>query len=227
LAGKAAEFTVNVNEVQKAEKAEVNDEFAKKFNFENLDALRDAIKANLLDTYEQSARIKIKKQLFDALDKEISFDVPPSMFDFEFNSIWRNVEQAKKEGDESLLAKSEEELRAEYSKIAKRRVKLGIFLSEIATKNTLTVTKEDLSRAISEQAKQFPGNEGMLYQFYQKNPEQLQQLHGPIMEEKAVDFIIEKAKINEKKISAEELMKDEDDAEDDTVNDKVKKVANG
>lgn len=213
LAGKEAEFDTKVVEVQAPEIAEINDELAAQFGFEDLNALKEAIQKQIAGNYEQSSRIKVKKQLFDTLDEKITFDVPPSMFAYEFTSIWKNVEEAKTQGDEALKDKSDEELKEEYSKIATRRVKLGLLLSDIASKNSLKITREELSQAISEQAKQFPGNEGIIYNFYQKNPERLQELHGPIMEEKAVNFIIAKAKITEIKVSAETLLNDEEDEE--------------
>ncbi len=215
LAGKPAEFDVHVHEVQKGEKPEVNDELAKKFGFADLAALKDAIKAQINGGYEAQARVKIKKQLFDTLDEEVNFPVPQGMLDVEFNSIWEKLEQAKKEGDENIKSKSDGELRTEYMKIAERRVKLGIFLSDVASKNKLQVTQEELSRSVMEQARQFPGQEKAIFDFYKKNPQHLRELQGPILEEKAVDFIIGKAKVNTRTVSPEELnMEDEGEAAD-------------
>jgi trigger factor len=171
-----------------------------------------------------SARIKVKKQLFDALDEKTSFPIPACMYDAEFNSIWAKLEQAKKEGDEDIKKKSDDELRKEYGKIAERRVKLGIVLSNIALKNKLQVNQNELSQAVMEQARQYPGQERAIFEFYKKNPQQLQELRGPILEEKAVDFIIGKAKVTERKVSSEQLMS-EDDAEESGEEVKTKKKA--
>lgn len=211
LAGKPAQFAVHVHEVQVGERPEVNDEFAKKFGFNELDALKDAVRGQTLDEYEASARMKIKKQLFDELDEKAKFPVPQTMVDLEFKSIWEKLEQAKKEGDEALEGKSDDELRSEYGVIATRRVKLGILLSDIATKNKLQVTNEEVQRAVMQQAQQYPGQERAVFEFYKKNPQHLRELHGPILEEKAVDFIIAKAKVTERKVSPEEIMEEIDD----------------
>lgn len=211
LSGKPAEFDVHVHEILVGEKPEVNDEFGKKFGFEDLEALKKAIKDQLGGDHESMSRVKIKKQLFDDLDKRLTFAVPQCMFDAEFKAIWDKLEQAKKEGDEVISSKSDEQLREEYSKIAERRVKLGIALSHIAGQNKLQITQEELSRAIMQQAKQFPGQERAIFDFYQKNPQYLQELRGPIMEEKAVDLILSKAKVTELKVSQEELMKEIDE----------------
>ncbi|HEU5047746.1 MAG TPA: trigger factor [Rickettsiales bacterium] len=227
LSGKPAEFDVHVHEILKGEKPEVNDEFAKKFGFENLEGLKKAIKDQLGGDHESMSRVKIKKQLFDDLDKRLTFPVPQSMFDAEFKAIWDKLEQAKKEGDEAISSKSDEELRTEYTKIAERRVKLGIALSDIAAKNKLQITQEELSRAVMQQARQFPGQERAIFDFYQKNPQYLQELRGPIMEEKAVDLILGKAKVTERKVSQEELMKEiDEDAPAAEEKPKKKKAAN-
>ncbi len=226
LAGKDAEFDVHVHEVLKGEKAEVTDEFAQKFGFNDLAALRKAVTDQFTGDYEAASRSKMKKQLFDKLEKDTSFAIPQSMLDVEFNSIWDKLKQAQKEGDEALSGKSDDELRKEYTKIAERRVRLGILLSEIAQKNKIQINQDELSKAIMQQAKQFPGQERVIFEFYQKNPQHLQELRGPIMEEKSVDFILAKAKINERKVSHEELMSEEsEEAETSTKKPSKKKTA--
>lgn len=211
LAGKPAEFSVHVHEVQPGENPEVNDEFAKRFGFADLNGLKDAIKAQTQGEYEASARMKIKKQLFDSLDEKANFPVPQSMADLEFNSIWEKLQQAKQEGDETIKAKSDDDLRKEYTTIANRRVKLGILLSDVASKNKLQVTNEEVQRAVMQQAQQYPGQERAVFEFYKKNPQHLRELHGPILEEKAVDFIISKTKVTDRKVSSEEIMEEIDD----------------
>lgn len=222
LAGKPAEFAVHVHEIQTGESAVADDEFAKKFGFKDLAALKDSVKAQFAGDAEATARMKVKKELFDKLDEKTDFVVPACMFDAEFNSIWKSVEQAKKEGDEDLKDKSEETLRKEYTKIAERRVRLGILLSSIALKQGLKVTQNELSQAVMQQARQYPGQERVIFDFYKKNPQQLQELRGPILEEKAVDFIIGQAKVTERKVSRAELMDDSD--EENTSGQKVKET---
>lgn len=223
LAGKAAEFEVKVHEVNEAKAAEINDEFAKTVGFESVDKLKEAVNKQFEDDYGQVARTRMKKQLFDYLEENIRFGVPESMLDLEFKSIWERLQEARKEGDEELKGKSDAELETEYKRIAERRVRLGLILSDIGFKNKLTVSKEELSQALMQQARQFPGQEMKIYEYYQKNPAQLDDLRGPILEEKAVDFIISKSKINEKKVSVSELMASDEDAnEDDGAKNKKK-----
>jgi len=213
LAGQPAEFTVDIHEVRKSEKAEANDAFAKKLGFPDVAALRKAVQDQFTGDYESAARGHMKRRLFDLLEKECSFTVPQGMMDIEFNAIWEKIEQAKKDGDEALLAKSDNDLRDEYRKIADRRVKLGILLSDVAAKNKIQINQDELSRAVMQQASQYPGQEQRVFEFYQKNPQHLEELRGPILEEKAVDFIIEKTKVTERKVTREELMSDAEESE--------------
>lgn len=213
LAGKPAVFEVVVNEIYSKTLPTVDDEFAKGRGFADLRAMREAIRDQLMKEYNQVVRTKLKKQLFDHFDDELDFDLPPSMVDMEFKSIWERIEQAKKEGDKSLNERSDEELKEEYSQIAHRRVKLGIMLAEVGARNKIEVTREELSRAAMEQASMYPGQEQQVMEFFRKHPERMEDLRGPILEEKAVDFILGKVKYNDKKVSIEELVKDDDEDE--------------
>ena len=230
LAGVPAEFDVEIHEINKGFKEEANDEFAQKFGFETLEKLREAITAQFTGDYENAARVKVKKQLFDKLDELLKFEVPQGMFEHEFNSIWKQLEEAKKQGDQVAAGKSDDELRAEYTKIANRRVKLGILLSDLALKNNVQITQSELSSAIMQQARQFPGQEKIVFDHYKNHPEQLAELRGPILEEKVVDFIIGKVTIQTRKVAKEELLKDEDEvsekSEEATKPAKKKKAAN-
>lgn len=212
LAGQPATFDVKVHEVQEGEETPVNEDFAKKIGFKDLETLRKAIHDQIAGEYEAMSRSKVKKQLFDTLESQSSFEIPQGMVDLEFNSIWEKLQMAKKEGDESLLSRSDEDLKEEYSKIAERRVKLGILLSDIALKNNIQINQDELSRAVMQQASQFPGQERRIFEFYQKNPGHLEELRGPILEEKAVDFIISKAKVTERECTPEELAAEDDAA---------------
>ncbi len=206
LAGKDVEFAVTVKSVQEAKTPEINEEFATARGFANLAALHDAIRGQLISEFDRVVRDQMKKQLFDILEKKYTFDLPESMVEMEFNTIWERVKQSKAEGDESLVDKSDEELMKEYKQVANRRVALGILLAEVGTRNKIQVSREEISKAVMQQARQFQGQERMIIEFYQKNPDRLENLRGPILEEKAVDLILGKVKFNDAKLSLSELI---------------------
>jgi trigger factor len=212
LKGKDAVFEVKVHEVLEAKPVEINDEFAKEMGMENLEKLKEAISTQLSAEYDNVQRTKLKKALFDALDEKCKYDTPSSMVDAEFEVIWAQITQAKERGDsDPALDKPEKELREEYRAIAERRVRLGLFLADIGRKNDLEVTQEEISQAVMDHARQFPGQEQSVFEYYQKNPQNLEELRGPIIEEKSVDYILEQVKLKEKKVSIEELMADDEE----------------
>ncbi len=213
LAGAAATFDVTVHEVSYMHTPDVSDKMAEGFGFENLDKLKDAIREQLSEEFKRAARNKAKKQLFDVLDEKLTYPVPQGMLKLERESILKQVEEAKKAGDPELKDKSDDEIAKEYEKIAERRVKLGILLSDIGRSNNLQITREEISSAVMSQARNYPGQEEKVFEFYQKNPQQLDELRGPILEEKAVDFILSKVKRNPKPVSVEALMGEEEAAE--------------
>ena len=224
LAGAPVEFDIVVHEVLEAKNPEINDEFAKSVGFESLDTLKAAVREQINGDYGTYARSKLKKQLFDWLEANTSFPIPQGMYDLEFKSIWDKLMEAKSQGDESLN-KSDDELKAEYGKIATRRVRLGILLAEVGRKNNLQVTKEELTKAVLEQAKMFPGQEKKVFDFYRENPHQVDDLRGPILEDKAVDFILSKASFTERKVNLAELTSPEDISESSSDEGKKKKPA--
>lgn len=211
LAGQPATFDVTVHEVGYFHVPEVNDKLAENLGFENLEKLKEAVKEQIGAEYGRMARAKAKKQLFDALDTATTFEIPSKMGTFEFDTIWKQVQEAKKAGDPELKDKSEAELKKEYEKIANRRVRLGILLSEVGRANNLQISREELSAAVMEQARQYPGQEDKVFEFYRKNPAQVDELRGPILEEKAVDFILSKVTRTKKPITIDALMGDEDE----------------
>jgi len=219
VAGKMAEFEVKVHEVLKSEPAVVDEEFAKARGFADLRALRETVRVQLIKEYDSVVRNQLKKELFDVLEEEYNFELPESMVEMEFNTIWERVQQAKEQGDETLADKSEDELREEYRGIAKRRVKLGILLAEVGSRSKIQISRDELSRAVMQQASQFPGQEKQIFEFYQKNPDRVEDLRGPILEEKAVDLILGKVKYNDTKTALDAL------AESDESEDKPKKKA--
>lgn len=203
LAGKAANFDVNIKEVLQPKLPDINDDFAKEVGFEDLNTLKDAIKEQIQKDYKELARSKIKKELFDALDVAYAFETPKAMVDLEFDSLWKQVEQG---GKAEFGEKSEEELKDEFRKMSERRVRLGILLAETGRLHNIEVGADELRRAIYDQARMYPGQERQIIEFYQKNRESVDRLKGPILEEKVVDFILEKVKIEEKQVPAKELV---------------------
>lgn len=214
LAGKPSEFEVKVNAVLNKETPKIDDEFAKARGLSSLETLKDAVKTQLQREYESVVRTRLKKQLFDVLEDKVDFDLPEGMLKMEFDSIWQRLKQAQAEGDETLAGKKDEELKEEYEAIAARRVKLGIFLAEISNRNKLQVSREELGRAAMQQASQFPGQEMRVMEFYKNNPDRLEDLRGPILEEKAVDFILTKVGYTDTPMSIDALNKAEDDDAD-------------
>ena len=214
LAGMPAVFDVTVQEVHRIHLPDIDDAFAVSLGFKDLENLRGAVRQQIDFEYKNAARTKAKKQLFDALDKSVKFQVPPQMLAAEAESIMQQVLEAKKAGDPELKDKSDEALKAEYDIISERRVRLGLLLSELARTNNLQITREELSAAVMGQARNYPGQEDKIFEFYRKNPKEVEELKGPILEEKAVDFILGKVKRPTKKVTVEELMNDEDDAEE-------------
>lgn len=206
LAGKETSFAVHVKEIHDKAAPEIDDAFAKDRGLANLQTLRDAVKNQLSMEYDQLVRRALKKELFDALEDKCDFTLPQGMVEAEFNAIWQRLEEARKQGDPSLADKSDDELKKEYRTIAERRVKLGLLLADIGYRHKIAVTNEELNRAVMQQASQFPGQEKKVIDFYRNNPERAEDLRGPILEEKAVDFILNKVKYHDKKVTLEELI---------------------
>ncbi|PHR61504.1 MAG: trigger factor [Robiginitomaculum sp.] len=212
LAGKEAVFETEVLEVQGAKDAEIDDEFAKKFGMDDLAALREAVSKQAEGELEQQSAMKLKRAILDELDKKHKFDLPPKMVEAEFANIWAQVEKEKEAGqlDEDDAKKSEKKLKADYMKIAERRVRLGLVLAEIGAKAEIQITNEELQQSIVAEARRYPGQEQQVIEFYQKNPEAVAQMRAPIFEEKSVAFIIENAKVTDKTVSRDELFEDDD-----------------
>jgi trigger factor len=205
LAGKDAVFKCTVKEIREFVDKPADDELAKKSNFENLDAMRKAVGDRIGQDYAQISRSMIKRQLLDKLAESHKFAVPEGLVEGEFNAIWQRLEQAKK-NDEKLEG-DEEKLRKEYRDIAERRVRLGLLLADVGRSNSIEVTPEELNQAVMREAMRYPGQERQVLEFYGKNAELKEQLRAPIFEEKTVDFILELAKVTEKVVTPEELMK--------------------
>jgi trigger factor len=215
LAGKKALFKVDIKELRCFKTPEINDDFAKIFGMESLEKLKEAIKSELEKEYSHISRTHAKRALLDTLAEEYTFEVPEGMVELEFNAIWNQFEQAKKSGklDEEEKNKPEDDLKKEYRDIAKRRVRLGLLLAEIANLNKVTLTQEDLTNAIMAEAHRYPGQEKMVFEYYQKNPQALDAIKAPLFEEKVIDFILSTAKVNEKVVTAKDLYEYDPDAQ--------------
>lgn len=213
LAGKFAVFDVTVKEVRRGLEAEVDDSLATKLGLESLDKLREAAQSQLMAEFARASRAHLKRALLDALDTSHSFELPPGMVEAEFKQIWAQVEQDIKSGNlaDEDKAKSEDELREEFRRIAERRVRLGLVLSEFGRVNKVEVTQEEMNRAVVAQARQYPGQEKRIFEIYRNNPDAVAQLRAPIFEDKVVDFLCGQVKITDKQVSREDLFKDPDD----------------
>ncbi len=212
LAGKPAEFETTATAVEAPQDSEINDEFAKTLGLESLAKLKEAARERLSAEYASATRQRVKRMLLDRLDEAHRFEAPPSLVDEEFNLMWKSIQAEMESGGKTFADEdtTEETAREEYRKIADRRVRLGLVLSEIGEKNKITVTEDEVSRAVIERARSMPGREKEVWDYYQKNPAALAQLRAPIYEDKVVDFILELAKVTEKKVTREDLYKDED-----------------
>jgi trigger factor len=213
LAGKEAEFQVTAKSVEAPGSVTVDDAFAKSLGLESLDKLKEAVRGRLQQEHAALTRQKLKRQLLDKLDEMHKFALPPTLAEDEFKSVWNAVEsdlrtQGRTFADEGT---TEEKAREEYRAIAERRVRLGLVLAEIGEKNNITVTEDEIKRAIVERARQVPGREQEIWDYYAKNPTAVAGVRAPIFEEKVVDFLVELAKVVEKKVGREELAKEDDD----------------
>lgn len=213
LAGKDATFDVVVKEVTAPDPIKIDDELATRVGVESLDQLRDAIRQQLQNQYGMATRQKVKRQILDQLDALHTFELPPKMVEQEFDNIWRQVTSELAQSNRSFEDEdtTEEAAREDYHKIAARRVRLGLVLSEIGEKNSIEVTEEEVQRALSAQLRQFPGREKELVEYYRSNPEAIASLRAPIYEEKVVDFLLELVNVTDKTVSREELMREDED----------------
>ena len=210
LKGKPAVFDVKVHEVRAPKAAAIDEDFAKGFGLESLQQLRDMMKRQLEGQRNSASRQRAKRALLDALDETHSFDLPPKMVEQEFGQIWAQLEQEKAAGnlDEEDKGKTDEELKADYRRIAERRVRLGLVLAEIGRHADIQITEQEVQRAVIAEARRFPGQEKEVVEFFQKNPGAMAQVRAPIYEEKVVDHILEVAKVTDKEVSTEDLFRD-------------------
>jgi len=212
LAGKAAEFVVTAKSIEAPGTVTADDDFAKSLGLESIAKLREAVKDSITREHATMSRQKLKRALLDELDKMHKFDPPPTLVEEEFERVWKSVLQELETEGKTFVDEgtTEEKAKAEYRAIAERRVRLGLVLAEIGEKNSITVTEDELSRAVMERARQFAGQEQRVWDYYRQNPQAIAALRAPIFEEKAVDFLLELAGVTESKVSREELYKEDD-----------------
>ena len=204
LAGKAAVFDVTVKAVKEPKPAEVDDELAKKYGAEDLDALKGQIRERLEAEYSGAARAVTKRALLDALDDMVSFDLPPSLVEAEAKQI---AHQLWHEDNPDVEGHDHPEIEAteEHQKLAERRVRLGLLLAELGQRAEVEVTDAEMTQAIMNQARQYPGQERQFFEFVQQNQQMQQQMRAPLFEDKVVDHIIAQAEVTEKEVSKDEL----------------------
>jgi trigger factor len=242
LAGKDGLFTVDVKEVRERSPIALDDELGRAVGLESLAELRQELRQQMQRDYDAASRLRLKRAVLDKLAEGCDFAVPPGMVDIEFDNIWRQYQAQKvstqhdstidapppaaeeSAADTSPTAaepddsgESEEESKAEFRKIAERRVRLGLLLAEVGQRNNITVTPEEVNQAITREARRHPGYERQVLDFYRQNPGAIDTLRAPIFEDKVIDFIVELAKIGERKITPEELLAMPEPAGEDAV----------
>jgi trigger factor len=212
LKGKDAVFEVKVKEVKAPVDTTADDAFAEKLGVESLEKLRELLKTNLEQQYAGASRFKLKRALLDQLDTKHDFPLPPKMVEAEFASIWQQVQQDKEQGGlpPEDAEKSDEQLQTEYRKIAERRVRLGLVLAEIGRANNVQVTDQEVNDAMLTEARKYGAQAQQVYDLFRQNPNAQAQLRAPIFEDKVVDLIVEKATVEDEKVSKDDLLKDDD-----------------
>lgn len=213
LAGKAAEFDVVVKEIQAPGEAVVDESLATAFGMESLEKLRESVRGAISRDFEAQSRRRAKKELLDALDTRYSFDLPPGLVEQEFEAVWSQILADLKNNGRTFEDEktTEEAARAEYRRIAERRVRLGLVLAQVGATADIQVTDGEVDRALVERVRQYPGQERQVWEYFQKNPAAKSELRAPILEEKTVDHLFGRVKVVNEPASKEELFRDEED----------------
>ena len=209
LAGKEATFDIEVKAVAAGDEVAVDDKLAERLGLESLQMLRDTVRQQLQQQYAQAIRQRVKRQILDQLDEGHRFDLPARLVDQEFETIWRQIVNELANSGRTFEDEdtTEEKARDEYRKIAERRVRLGLVMSEIGERAKVEITDEELQRAMAAQLRQVPGQEQALLDYYRQHPDALASLRAPIFEEKVVDYLLELIEVSNKPMTVEELMK--------------------
>ncbi|MDO9415368.1 trigger factor [Pararhizobium sp.] len=216
LAGKEATFDISVKDVAAAADIEINDDLATKLGLESADKLKEVVRGQIEQQFHGMTRQKVKRQILDQLDDMYQFDTPQRLVDAEFENIWRQINTDLSQAGKTFADEdtTEEEARGEYRKLAERRVRLGLVLSEIGEKAGVQVSDEEMQRSLYEQLRQFPGQEKEILDYFQKTPGAAASLRAPIFEEKVVDHLLSEVSVTDKTVSKEELMADDEDGDD-------------
>lgn len=213
LAGKDAEFDVTVKLVEKPGKLELNDEVAKQLGVEDVGKLRDVIREQLESQYGSFTRAKVKRQILDQLNEATKMEMPTKMVAQEFDNIWKQVTDELERAGKTFKDEdtTEEDARKEYGELAERRVRLGLVLATIGEREKIEITEEELQKAVYDQMRQYPGQEQMILEYFQKQPDAVAGLRAPLYEEKVVEHIMGVADVTDKTVSKEELAKQDDE----------------
>jgi len=215
LKGKPAEFLITVQAVETPVATAIDDDFAKGLGIDTLDALKEILKDQIAAEFTQLTRTHLKRKLLDTLASRHDFEVPPSMVDAEFEQIWSQIEQEAAQDADPVAARAGiESEREDYRRIAERRVRLGLLLSEIGGRNNINVTQAEMNRLIGQEAARYPGEQQKVVKFFQENPMAAAQLRAPLYEDKVVDYLLGKAELTERHVSRAELeaaIEDEDE----------------
>ena len=215
LAGKDAVFEVHIKELRRTVPAAVDDDLAKQVGLETLEDLKSAIREDHVREFKSISRMRLKRQVLDALDADHNFELPAAMVEAEAHGIWNQYEEQRKAAKEAGQAedpdaKRDDELKAVFDDLARRRVRLGLLLGEIGRINNIQIKQDDMKRVLAEETRRHPGQEQAILSHYQNSPEALESLRAPAFEEKVVDFILEMASITDKPATVDELMMDPD-----------------
>lgn len=215
LKGKPAEFAITVQGVETPVEAKFDDEFAKGFGLESLDALKEILKDQLEAELGNLTRTHMKRKLLDTLASRHDFEVPASMVDGEFDQIWAQLDQEAAQDSDPAAARAQLEAeKGDYRRIAERRVRLGLLLSEIGQRNNISVTQAEMNRLIGQEASRYPGEQQKVVKFFQENPMAAAQLRAPLYEDKVVDFLLAQAEVTERSVTRADLeaaIEDEDE----------------
>lgn len=214
LAGKEATFDITVKEVAAPAETELNDALAEKLGLESLEKLKEIVRGQIESQYGNVTRQKVKRQILDQLDEMYKFDTPEGLVNAEFDNIWRQINTDLQQSGKTFADEdtTEEEARDEYRKLAERRVRLGLVLSEIGEKAGVEVTEEEMQRALYAQLQQFPGQQKEILDFFRNTPGASASLRAPIFEEKVVDQLLTEIDVTDKSVTKEELLADDEDA---------------
>ncbi len=209
---KEVEFEIEVLNIEESMPFKIDDEFLKKIGVKSEDDLKENLKKNMKYQYDQTLNQIEKKELMDILDKEHDFDLPEGLIEEEFHSIWHQLEHAKKDNklDEDDKNLTDDELKKRYKNISNRRVKLALLIQFIARNESIAISENELKDGMVNYASQYPGQEKQIIEYFKKNPSSIENIRGPLIENKVIENIISKAKINNKKLSIEEHKKLQD-----------------